>query len=118
MALKRTDKGIVLKNEFTKDEAEYIILVGSETGSTLKFASLFYSALTSKKLSVYMSELNKYDHYKKAKHLIVFTSTYGEGEAPANASRFHKLFQTIDQSNILKYAIVGFGSLAYKNYCK
>ena len=45
MTLKRRKKTTLIKNKFNKDEAEYIILVGSETGSTFKYATAFYNAL-------------------------------------------------------------------------
>jgi len=118
MSFKRLAKGSKVKNKFTKDTAEYIILIGSETGHTNKFAHQFYNALVEAGNTVYFSTLNQYDSYKEAKHIIIFTSTYGEGEAPRTAKNFEKLLPTIQQPNIIKFSIVGFGSLMYPDYCK
>ncbi|SFD24546.1 PepSY domain-containing protein [Algibacter pectinivorans] len=118
MALTRKNNTIKIKNTFNKNSAEYIILVGSETGSTFKFAKLLFNALLALGKSVYISELNQYTTYKKATNLLVLTSTYGEGNAPDNAKYFEKLIQDTPQENTLQYAVVGFGSLAYKGFCK
>ena len=118
MSFKRLAKGSKVKNKFTKDTAEYIILIGSETGHTNKFAHQFYNALVDAGNTVYFSTLNQYNSYKEAKHIIIFTSTYGEGEAPRTAKNFEKLLPTIQQANSIKYSVVGFGSLMYPDYCK
>ncbi|OEK09570.1 FAD-binding oxidoreductase [Flavivirga aquatica] len=118
MTLKRRKNTTKFTNKFNKDTAEYIILVGSETGSTFQFAKALYDALIAQGKSVFTSELNSYTNYNQAKHLVVFTSTYGDGEAPVNAKNFQKLLHTVQQSNTLQYSVVGFGSLAYKNYCQ
>ncbi|XMO85815.1 PepSY domain-containing protein [Algibacter sp. AS12] len=118
MTLNRKRSAVKIKNTYNKDSAEYIILVGSETGSTFGFAKLLLNALIAEGKSVYISELNQYTTYNKATHLVVLTSTYGEGDPPVNAKYFEKLVQTTRQQNNLKYAVVGFGSLAYKGFCK
>lgn len=118
MSFKRLAKGSKVKNKFTKDTAEYIILIGSETGHTNKFAHQFYNALVEAGKTVYFSTLNQYDSYKEAKHIIIFTSTYGEGEAPLTAKNFEKILPSIQQTNSIKYSVVGFGSLMYPDYCK
>ncbi|GAA4233715.1 hypothetical protein GCM10022291_11450 [Postechiella marina] len=118
ITLNRKKHSIKINNKFSKDNAEYIILVGSESGSTFGFAKTFYNALIQQGKSVFVSELNNYSNYKKAKHLVVFTSTYGDGEAPINATNFEKLITKTPQQNTLQYTVLGFGSLAYKAYCK
>ncbi|MBF8150062.1 PepSY domain-containing protein [Winogradskyella sp. F6397] len=118
MTLKRRKESSKLKNKFKKDTAEYIILVGSETGNTFNTAKLFYEALLAAGHSVFVSTLNDYSAYKKAKHIIVFASTYGEGEAPTSASNFEQLFQNVNQAQTLQYSVIGFGSLMYPDYCK
>lgn len=118
MTLKRQKSSAKIVNTFHKDDAEYILLVGSEAGSTFKFAKVLFDAIVSQGKSVFASDLNNYSNYKQAKHLVVFTSTYGDGEAPINAKNFQKLLYSIPQSNTLQYSVVGFGSLAYENYCQ
>jgi sulfite reductase (NADPH) flavoprotein alpha-component len=118
MALTRKKKAILIKNKFKKDEAEYIILVGSETGTTFKFANAFYDALLFANKTVFLSELNAYATYEKAKNIIIFTSTYGDGEAPLNANKFLQKIDKIPQRKVLQFSVIGFGSVAYKYFCK
>jgi len=117
MSLKRTKHKEKVKNSFKKDDAEYIILVGSETGTTYTFATQFFKALITAGETAFISDLNTYSTFRSAKQLIIFTATYGEGDAPNNANQFEKLVETTSQ-NRLEYAVVGFGSLMYPEYCK
>ena len=118
MTLKRRKKTTLIKNKFTKDEADYIILVGSETGSTFNFASSFYNALIHAGKTVFLSELNDYTTYKNAENIIIFTATYGEGDAPINANKFLQKINKIPLNNAIKFSVVGFGSKEYALYCK
>ncbi|TLP79776.1 PepSY domain-containing protein [Maribacter sp. ACAM166] len=118
MTLKRRKKGKVSSNMPDKDVCEFIILVGSETGTSFDFAQRFYNALSKAGKKVYLTELNKYTTYAKAKHIIVCTATYGEGEPPTNARKFEAIFPSFKQPNKIEYAVVGFGSLDYPDYCK
>jgi len=118
MTLKRIKKTKTIRTMPNKDECEFIILVGSETGSTFGFAQRFYEALTQAGKTVHLSELNAYSVYKKARHIIVFTATYGEGDATTNARKFEEIFPTIQQPHSIKYAVAGFGSLEYPDYCQ
>jgi sulfite reductase (NADPH) flavoprotein alpha-component len=117
MTVKRKNGTAKIKNKFKKDEADYIILVGSETGNTSSYAKLFFDTLIEKKQSVFIDELNNYANYQKAKQLIIFTATYGEGEAPSNATNFGALLEAVKQENTIKYSVVGFGSLMYPDFC-
>ena len=115
---KRKQKTTILKNTFTKDNAEFILLIGSETGSTNRFANAFFRALLNANKTVFVDVLNNYTNYKNAKHIIVFTATYGDGEAPANATRFLKKVAAIKQKNSIQFSTVGFGSKKYLEFCK
>ena len=118
IAINRRKKRVQFKNKFKKDTAEFIILVGSETGNTFHTANSFFKALLQQHKTVFIDHLNNYTAYSKAKHLIIFAATYGEGEASTNATKFLKLAHTIQPIHPLQYAVVGFGSLAYKEYCQ
>src|SRR5690606_40687052 len=96
MTLKRSKAK--LKNKFKKDQAKYVILVGSENASTLPFANVLYKQLLQAGEKVFISELNNYATYKKAKQIIVLTATYGQGEAPTNANKFLNLLETTKQN--------------------
>ena len=116
MTLKR--RASKLKNNYEKDDAEYIILVGSENGSTLPFANALHNQLLKVGESSYISELNNFSVYKKAKHIVVITATYGEGEAPTNANKFLQLLGETNQRQEFGFSVVGFGSYAYPDFCK
>src|SRR5690606_28773170 len=118
MTLQRKKKVVVKTVMPNKDECEFVILVGSETGTTFDFATRFYNALTNSGKQVFMTELNNYSVYAKAKHLIILTATYGEGEPPTNARKFETLLKTVNQPNKIDFSVVGFGSLEYPNYCE
>ncbi|MGC1632265.1 MAG: flavodoxin domain-containing protein, partial [Gelidibacter sp.] len=116
MTLKR--RAAKLKNKCKKSDSKYVILVGSENGGTLLFANALQQQLHAVGETVYIAELNKYRKYKKAEHLIVMTSTYGEGEAPTNANKFLKRLASVKQSQTYSFSVVGFGSLSYPDFCK
>ncbi|TYP99249.1 sulfite reductase (NADPH) flavoprotein alpha-component [Tenacibaculum adriaticum] len=118
MTIERRKKSTLPKNKINKDKAEFIILVGSETGSTFGFSIALYKALINAKKSVFIDHLNNYTSYKSANHLIVLTATYGEGDPPNNATNFLKLASKIEQPNLINYSVVGFGSMAYSDYCQ
>ncbi|GAB3920448.1 PepSY domain-containing protein [Mucilaginibacter myungsuensis] len=106
------------KNKFKADEAEYIILVGSESGTTFRYANALSQELIAQGKSVYLTELDKYGLYPKANHLVVMTSTYGLGDAPPNATKFTKLLPKYPQKQKIQYSVLGFGSHAYPDFCQ
>ncbi len=110
-------KAVKISNKFKSHEAEYIILVGSEKGSTLHFADKLLKQLLANGKKAYVTNLNNYTVFKNAQQFIIFTSTYGSGEAPANANKFEKLFAKIQQPNKVTFSVVGFGSTQYKDFC-
>lgn len=106
-----------VKNTFTADNAEIILLVGSENGTTLGFANQIQKQLLESGESVFLAYLNQYQQFKNAKKILVFTSTFGEGDAPTNAKKFEYLLQKFTQPNPIQYSVVGFGSRAYEHFC-
>ena len=115
---RRVKRSGVTLQERDKDACEYIILVGSETGSTYGFAEALDKALTLSGKSVYTCQINDYTTFAKAKHLLFLTATYGEGEAPTNARKIRDLVQACPPEKPLSYSVVGFGSLSYPSYCQ
>ncbi|MFD2568843.1 PepSY domain-containing protein [Pseudotenacibaculum haliotis] len=115
---RRKESFSIPSNTYRSDEAEYVILVGSETGNTYKPAALVFDAIKNLNKKVYITELNQYKEFKNLKHLLVFTSTYGKGEAPANAKNFIQKFQAVEHTQKVQFSVVGFGSLAYEDFCE
>lgn len=115
---KRKQKKGLRKNKFHKNKAEIVILVGSETGSTNQFANSLFDILITSKNTVYLNDLNSFSNYKNLKKLIILTATYGDGEPPINATKFLNKLKENKTNNLIEYAIIGFGSLAYSKYCQ
>ena len=114
-AITSTDKS---KKNWTKDDAEFIVLFGSQSGSTEIVANIFFKKLLKEGKRAFIDELDNYSTYKKATHLIVFTSTYGAGDAPSSASEFEDVFKETKPLNILKFAVVAFGSTSFQDFCQ
>jgi sulfite reductase (NADPH) flavoprotein alpha-component len=108
----------VTKNKYKKEDCNYIILVGSENGSTFHFAKAVYQQLIKAGEKCFITELNNYTVYPKAEHLIVFTATYGLGDAPTNAGKLMELLKRNPQPNKVDFSVVGFGSKSYPDFCK
>ncbi|CEN48680.1 PepSY domain-containing protein [Capnocytophaga canis] len=107
-----------IRNPYTKDNCQYVILVGSEGGTTLGFANLVHHELIRQGKKSYLAEMNSLSEYPKMEHLIVMTCTYGKGNEPVNATKFKSLWQKNTIQKPFTYSVVGFGSLAYPDYCK
>ena len=118
MTIKRKRKTTSIINNTLKDKAEFIILIGSETGTTIRFATAFKNELIKANKAVFITELNRYSSYKNAKNIIIFTATYGDGTAPANAQNFIKLIHLIEPKRNLNYSVIGFGSKQYPAFCQ
>lgn len=115
MTLKRRASRI--KNKYKAEESKFILLVGSENGSSLLFANAIQKQLLAHGEKAFLTELNNYSLYPKAEHLIIFTSTHGLGDAPHNASKFISLINNSEQRQKINVSIVGFGSQAYPDFC-
>ncbi|GGB95558.1 PepSY domain-containing protein [Dyadobacter sediminis] len=107
-----------VKNKYTADESEFIILVGSENGSTFRFANAIHEQLVNSGKAAYVTEMDHYTAFPKASHMIVMTATYGLGNAPTNASKFGTLLERNPQPQPIRFSVVGFGSHSYPDFCK
>ena len=106
------------KNRFTAVESEFIILVGSENGSTMGYANAIYQQLVAGGKKAFVTELNNFGVFPNASHLIVMTATYGLGDPPTNAARFAALVEKHPQPQPVRFSVVGFGSHSYPDFCK
>ncbi|MEJ5996153.1 PepSY domain-containing protein [Pedobacter sp. Du54] len=107
-----------IKNTYKKEECKYIILVGSENGSTFHFARAVHQQLIKRGEKCFLTELNNFTIFPKAEHILVFTATYGLGNPPANSNRFIELLRKNKQPLKVDFSVVGFGSKAYPDFCK
>ncbi len=106
------------KNKFKATEASLILLVGSENGASFKFADAIYRQLIRHGVKPYLTDLDNYALFPKAEHLIVMTSTYGEGDPPSNAKKFVEKLKQYPQQQNIPFSVVGFGSRSYAHYCR
>lgn len=116
ITFKRT-KTKIAKNKFKSNEAEIILLVGSENGATLGFIDKIQTQLLANGKKSFVTQMNQYEVYPNAKQFIVFTSTYGIGDAPTNAKKFEELVNKFPQQQKVDFTVVGFGSRSYKEFC-
>lgn len=116
MTLKR--RSAKTRNKFKAGQAEFAVLVGSENGSTMRFAKAFHESLLKKGQSSFFAELNDYQPFRSAKHIVVITATYGNGEAPTNAKKALAAIEKHAQTRPVHFSIVGFGSHAYPDFCQ
>ncbi len=106
-----------IRNKYKPSQAEIVLLTGTENGSTLFFANQIHKQLLADGQRSFLAGMNQYQVYKQARHIVVFTSTYGLGTAPANAANFDKLVQKYPQLQPIQFSVVGFGSKAYPDFC-
>ena len=106
-----------IKNKYKAEESKYILLVGSENGSSLRFANAILKELIAQGEKAFIGQMNNYSAFPKAEHLLIFTSTYGLGDAPSNATKFESLIEKINQQQQINYSVIGFGSQSYPDFC-
>jgi len=107
-----------VRNKYKKEDCDYIILVGSENGTTNRFAKAIYQQLLKSGKKCYLTELNNYTVFPKAAHFIILSATYGLGDPPSNASKFMALLKKHKQPNKVDFSVLGFGSKSYPDFCK
>ncbi|WP_200974533.1 PepSY domain-containing protein [Echinicola sp. 20G] len=111
-------KKVRYKNPVNISEAEIVILVGSENGSTRAFANSIHRQLLTDKRHSYIMDANDYHYFPAVQELLIFTSTHGQGEAPSSATHLKKLILKYPQNMGVKFSVVGFGSKSYPAYCR
>ena len=116
MTLKRRSSRI--KNKFNANESSIILLVGSENGSSFRFANAILKQLIDQGHKAFITELNRFSVYPKAEHIILFSSTHGLGDPPSNANKFKTLIKKQQQQQNIKFSVVGFGSKSYPDFCR
>jgi len=116
--LKRKEVSGKTRKKYSKEEAEYILLFGTQSGNTQSMAKAFYKGLLAEGKKVFMDQLDNYSSYENATHLIIFTSTYGVGGPPNNANYFEDLIKEKDAINPLKFSVVAFGSTSFPEFCQ
>jgi sulfite reductase (NADPH) flavoprotein alpha-component len=97
-------------------DADTIVLVGSEAGSTWGFAATLHDALTQHGQRVHVAAMSDLrPAYPRATRLIVLAATYGDGTAPASARQF--LARLDGFASSLSFAVLGFGDQSFARFC-
>ncbi len=100
-------------------QAETILLVGSEGGSTWGFAATLHAALTKAGQSVHVAPMSAFapESYTRADRIILLAATYGDGDAPASAKGFLDRLAALEQAPAAPLAVLGFGDSSFPAYC-
>lgn len=97
-------------------DADTVILVGSESGSTWGFAANLHQTLSAAGQRVHLAAMNDLRRtYPTASHLLVLTATYGDGAAPASARQF--LMRLKAFASRPAFAVLGFGDRSFPQFC-
>ena len=108
-----------IKHNVAGNDADTIILVGSEGNSTWGFAVTLHEALTQAGHRVHTAPMNTLArHYLKARRLFVLTATYGDGAAPQSANRFLSRLEQFKPTPDMAFAVLGFGDRSFAQFCK
>jgi sulfite reductase (NADPH) flavoprotein alpha-component len=100
-------------------QADTIVLVGSEGGSTWGFAATLAHALRDTGQSVHVAPMTAFQpaRYRRARRFLILAATYGEGDAPASAKGFLAQFQSLKTVPTAPVAVLGFGDRSFPAFC-
>lgn len=98
------------------------VIWGSQTGTAEGLASKFAKQGRSSGLDPKVIDASEYPFEQLAseQHLIVITSTYGDGEAPDNMVAFYNALHSGSAPKLknLQYSILSIGDSSYPDFCQ
>lgn len=99
-------------------QADVLIFVASEGGSTWGFAQALQDALTQGGHRVHTSALEDFCTTAATQHVFVLAATYGEGQAPAHASHALERIAQLDACAVpVTVTVLGFGDRQFPAFC-
>lgn len=105
-----------------KASKEVTILYGSQTGNAEKLAQQFGDRLRELNLQVKVLSMSDFkpNTLKNIDHLLIITSTHGEGDPPDNAITFHTFLhgKRAPKLQHLNYSVLSLGDSSYEYFCK
>jgi sulfite reductase (NADPH) flavoprotein alpha-component len=97
-------------------QADVLIFVASESGSTWGFAQTLQDALSQGGHRVHTSALENFQTTPATRQVFVLAATYGEGQAPAHASHALEHIAKLHASTV-PVAVLGFGDRQFPAFC-
>jgi sulfite reductase (NADPH) flavoprotein alpha-component len=97
-------------------QADVLIFVASEGGSTWGFAQTLQDALSQGGHRVHTSALENFETTAATRQVFVLAATYGEGQAPAHASHALEHIAKLGASAV-PVTVLGFGDRQYPTFC-
>jgi sulfite reductase (NADPH) flavoprotein alpha-component len=97
-------------------QADVLIFVASEGGSTWGFAQTLQDALGQGGHRVHTSALENFQTTAATRQVFVLAATYGEGQAPAHASHAMEHIATLSASTV-PVTVLGFGDRQFPAFC-
>lgn len=101
------------------EQAEAVILVGSQSGSTWAYARQLQTQLQAAGRPVHVAAMNAVqDDYPQARCVLLLAATYGDGQAPDSAGQFlDRLAEARWPARGLPVAVLGFGDRQFPRFC-
>lgn len=101
-------------------QADVLIFVASEGGSTWGFAQALHDALGHNGHRVHTSALEQFQTTAATRQVFVLAATYGEGQAPAHASHALARIAKLSASTVpvtMTVTVLGFGDRQFPAFC-
>lgn len=117
-----TEVPALVPSDSTANLPSVTILVATQTGNAQQVAEQLKSALEAQAIEVTLKNVSdiKVKALSKLSHLILVSSTHGEGEPPDTAAAFYKALFSAKAPQLpeLNYAVFGLGDRSYDQFCQ